>query len=200
MKNQNFNLDFIALPVSEKIVECEVISNNFKNQKDAYPSPDLGIDVFDSDIVAFSDAYKKSLNHGDSERAILAKWEIKIDDDYRTLALYANRVTNGDEQKLIDLGFRVKRGLVSKPHHVLQVVAGNHSGSVVVKFHTVPGAKTYIYQISTDGTNWSQYGIFTTCKITIINLTVDTRYYFRVAAVTAKETSDFSIVVSKMVE
>ena len=200
MENQVVSSTFNSLSVPQKIEEAEVIISNFKEQKDQYPTPDVPIGTFELDKNAMADAYKASLNHGVSEKETLSRCEKVVNEDYRKLGLYAERVTNNDREKLLKLGFRVKKGKARKHKEPIKVIAGPNTGSVVVKYHKISGAKTYIYQISTDGITWTQYGLFTTCKTIISNLTVDTRYYFRVAAVTSKGTTDFSSVVSKVVE
>jgi len=197
---KNVKLDFIALPVPEKVAEGEAISANFKEQIADYPSPDVPLSDFDTHLTALSTAYKKALNKGTDEKFILAQSEEVVNEDYRLLALYAHRVTKGDEEKLIKLGFRIVKPRVFNHHKVLKVLAGEHSGSVLVKYYKIKGAVSYLFQISTDGKNWTLYGVFTTCKIIITGLTPDTRYYFRVASVSSSGTTEYSPLVSKMVE
>jgi len=200
MSKLKVKLDFIALPIPEKVIDGEAISANFKKNVAEYPTPDVSLADFDNDLQALNVAYVNSLNNGDKEKNILVECEEVVDEDYRLLALYANRVTKGDEKKLAELGFHIVKPLGSRHYDILKVVSGEHSGTLVVKYHRPKEAISFIFQISNDGIIWTQYGVFSTSKIIVTGLTIDKRYYFRVAIVSSAGTSEFSHPVSKIVE
>jgi len=192
--------DFILLNVPEKIAFGDLISSNFKRLAEKFVKPDLDLEIFDDDLKRLRLGHINAQNGGKTEKALLNQYEEKVDDDLRILARYGERIADGDEALLISLGFRLVRSSSTHQYVELSVEAGDVSGSVVLCRHSVDGAKTYLWQQRTESGEWTFAGATTKCKTTLSGLTPVTRYYFRVAVVSAAGTSAYSEAVTKVVE
>jgi hypothetical protein len=83
----------------------------------------------------------------------------------------------------------------------LSATAGDHDGEIDLTWDTVPKAKSYIIEKTTDpnaATSWQHAGVSTKSSTTIEGLTPGTRYWFRVAAVGAAGQSGWSDPASKI--
>jgi len=104
------------------------------------------------------------------------------------VGLYVENTSEGDEAKIESAGMDVKAagGSSGPPDvpHALSAIAGDMEGEIDLQWEPVTKAKSYIIQQSNDppGT-WSQAGVITKSKYSVLNLTSGDKYWFRVAAV-----------------
>ncbi|MCB9336411.1 MAG: T9SS type A sorting domain-containing protein [Flavobacteriales bacterium] len=75
-------------------------------------------------------------------------------------------------------------------------VLNNSSTSLQIKLNTVSGADSYDVYKSTDGTNFSLHGNYTTTNFTVTGLTTNIIYYFKIKAKNTGGSSPFSEVLA----
>ena len=125
--------------------------------------------------------------------------ESVVDDIFREVANYVDRKAAGDETKILGSGFHISSQPITAQKPPLAVVDGPHSGSVKLVAKAIDRAGAYIWQYSTDGVEWLVAGNSTGATFVQNGLTVATKCYFRVAAITPEGTTDFTTPVLKVV-
>jgi len=104
------------------------------------------------------------------------------------LGLYVENTSTGDEAKIQSAGMDVRdeAGASAPPAvpHALSATAGDMEGEIDLHWEPVSRAKSYIIQQSNDPPGeWTQAGVVTKSKHSVLNLTSGDKYWFRVAAV-----------------
>jgi hypothetical protein len=107
------------------------------------------------------------------------------------LAVYVQQVSVGDAATIFSSGMGVRAGKSpSQPLPApgsLTATMGDKEGTVKLKWPPVPGAKSYLIQMSPDGsTGWVIFGSSTKSNIVVTGLVPNSKMWFRVAAVGPK--------------
>ena len=104
------------------------------------------------------------------------------------VGLYVENTSDGDTAKIESAGMDVRAtaGASTPPDvpHALSATAGDMEGEIDLHWEPSSRAKSYVIQQSNDppGT-WSQAGVITKSKYSVLNLTSGDKYWFRVSAV-----------------
>jgi len=121
-----------------------------------------------------------------------------------SLLLYIATASGGDQQKIEDIGLKIKRN-PGNPIVMTQVLClsgkpGVFAGVSVLKWKKMVGSKYYVVQKSLDGlTNWVDVDEPPTkAKMTVTGLVSETASFFRVAAGNGLGLGAFSTVVRVM--
>ncbi|MDD2797228.1 MAG: hypothetical protein PHV20_01405 [Bacteroidales bacterium] len=197
------SLSFIRLSVPTKIPFCRNVVNDLTDNP-FFPSPDepltnakAGVDKLEASELAARDG---------SHTAIAARNadEEEVDRIFRILAAYVERISAGDEVKILSSGFQLTKQPATASKAVLAVTEGANSGSVKLIAKAVEKAGAYLWQYAKDAipdteTGWMQAGTSTQATFDIAGLTVASKYYFRVAAITPDGTTDYTAPVLKVV-
>ena len=203
MKKNRTLLDFIKYTGAEKITFYRNVldqltnNNNFTTPDVSLQNTKAAVDAFESSIMAARDGSHTAVaNMHDNATA--------TDEIFRILAAYVHRVAAGDETKILGSGFHVSSQPVKTPKAVLTVSDGANSGSVKLVARAVEKAGAYIWQIAKDivpeiESGWITAGTSTRSTFDIQNLTVTSRYHFRVSAVTPDIVTNFCHPVSKVI-
>lgn len=203
MKRLKVVLDFIKLAIAEKITFYRSVISSMTGN-DTFPTPDTPlteakavVDALENSSIAAKDGSRTAIS-------IMHDNEAKADDVFRTLAAYVDRMAAGDETKIISSGFHISKQPVPIQKALLTVDDGLNSGSVKLVAKAVDKAGAYIWQLAKDtlpetDSQWILSGTTTRCNYELSNLTVASKYYFRVAAVTPDGTTDFCAPVMKVV-
>jgi len=118
----------------------------------------------------------------------------------RQQALYVERIANGNESIILSSGFETSRQPVYTAQPDFEASNGEHSGEVLLKHKAVQGAKSWVWQYSTDGIEWTHSGISTQTSYLVTGLTPVSKYWFRSAYVTIDGQSEWSNPVSEVVK
>ena len=120
------------------------------------------------------------------------------------LADYVNLAGQGDEGVLVQSGFdlnKVPQPVSLKAPTRVVVLDGGNSGELVLKFKSVTGASSYLFQYTTDtllaDTSWVSIAS-TTTSYTFSGLTKGATYYCRAVAVGSNQQLMNSIVVNRV--
>ena len=120
------------------------------------------------------------------------------------LADYVNLTGQGDEGVLVKSGFilnKVPQPVSLKAPTRVLVLDGGNSGELVLKFKSVTGASSYLFQYTTDAMlseeSWVSIPA-TTTSYTFTGLTKGSTYYCRAVAVGSNQQLMNSIVVNRV--
>ncbi|MGE5109191.1 MAG: hypothetical protein ACM3H8_16755 [Sphingobacteriales bacterium] len=202
MKKALFNFSKFSDAALE--VKAQAIYSNL-NGNSSYATPSPALTLLQAAITAFSDALNTSSTGTRSDIAFKNQKRQELVDLLRSLAAYVNFAANGDESVLLDSGFDVSKDpgtiTITKPEN-LQVVNGNNPGVLMLSVDSVKGAKSYLFEYTTDITlaeqNWQSFPS-TKAKYILEDLMAGTKYYCRVGAVSGNNQLLYSDAVSRMV-
>lgn len=196
MKRSKVLLDFLKLSVMVKIgFYRNVIAKLTGNA--SYPTPDVPLATATTQVDALQTAYVAAQDGGQTPVAIMHEKEKLADATLRKLALYVERIADGNESLILSSGFNVSSQPTPSNRPELQAVRGSNMGTVKLTRKAVVGAKSYIWQYVKDTMPdeeeaWIMAGFSTRTTYEIADLAIASKYWFRVAAVTAEGTTDFS--------
>ena len=203
MKRIKVVLDFIKFPVTEKVNFYRSIIDKLTGNA-IYPTPDVSLTAAQVAVDALEKAILAKRDGSHTAVSAMHDAEDAADTIFRTLAAYVERLAAGDETSILSSGFHESSQPVLTPKAVLSVTDGAHSGAVKLIAKAVERAGSYIWQyakdaIPDDDSSWILAGVCTCASFEISGLTIASKYYFRVAAVTPDGAQDFSGPVMKVV-
>jgi len=187
-------LNLRSLSVPAKIAKGRHIVTSMTDNKN-FPTPTPPL----SEVTAHLDALEQAFSQVQSARSEITtrtatqdNAEAKLDQMLRQLAGYVESVAGKDDTLITSVGMEIKASpststLPTVPQ-ALSAAAGDHDGELLLSWKSVPNAKSYVIESSTDPatpTSWEHAGIATSATKTISNLKSGTRFWFRVAAVGA---------------
>ena len=203
MKKVKTVLDFLKLSVSEKI---EFYRNDISKMTGnaSFPTPDIPlatattqVNTLETDLAAAKSGAHQSI-------AKMHQSEKIADTTFRKLALYVDRIADGNDAIILSSGFHISKQPDPKSTKTFAVSAGENTGEIELAHKTVQGAKAYIWQYSsvmlpTDEKQWIYGGATTKAKFKVTGLESATKAWFRVLAVTINGTQPCSDPVMKVV-
>jgi hypothetical protein len=127
-----------------------------------------------------------------------------VDNHFRILAAYVDRIAAGDEVILLGSGFHLSKQPTPSTKATLTVADGAHSGSVKLIAKAVDKAGAYLWQYAKDAqpdtdAGWTLAATSTQSTYELSGLAVATKYYFRMAAITPSGQTDYTAAVLKVV-
>ena len=203
MKKNHALLDFIGYSRAQKVI----FSRNVIDKLTGNPYfPALGVsletaktavDALESSILDAKDGSHTAISAMHDNEAV-------VDKIFHSLAADVNKIADGDDTLILSSGFHLSHQPVKTPKPVLAVNDGENSGDVKLTAKAVDNAKAYIWQYAketepADDSGWTTAGVTTRATNELSNLVVASRYYFRMAAVTPDNTSDFCSPVTKII-
>jgi len=203
MKKLKVILDFIRFAIAEKIAFYRSVILSLTDN-DAFPTPDVSLTSAKTAVDDLENAFIASKDGSRTAISVMHDKEEAADAILRTLAAYVDRMAAGDETKILSSGFHLSKQPTPIQKAPLTVEDGANSGSVKLVAKAVEKAGAYIWQHAKDAlpeteSEWINSGTSTRSYYELTGLTVASKYYFRVAAVTPDGTSDFCAPVMKVV-
>jgi hypothetical protein len=122
----------------------------------------------------------------------------------RDLASYVNFTAKGDRAMLLSSGFDISKNgdatpVITKPESI-SLVNGENPGELTLSVGTVPGARAYTHEYTSDATlsevNWQRITV-TTSAYTFSGLQPGKQYFCRVAVVGTRGQMVYSDVISR---
>jgi len=204
MRNQKVVLDFIRIPVANKVEIARGVIVKIKNNPD-FPSPDVSIDDLEAQTNLLETRYIATMDGGKMATALLHQAEEVWDELMRKTAAYVDRIADGDDSVVLSAGFNLIKQRGSTNRSVFEVKHGDKSGTVVLRRYIIQGAHAYIWQYcagdspATNDAEWITAQVTTRATAEISGLTTFCTYWFRCAAVTAKGISGYSVSIRLVV-
>ncbi len=191
-------LDFVNLSIGPKVLTYKYVIDCLTSNP-LYTSPDVPISELTLILSNFEAAILAAADGNHIAKAALRNAEDLADTAYRNEAAYVQRVSNGDEAKILSSGFSVAKP--HGPHHkaVLAAIDALNSGELKLVAQTVEKAGSYDWQMSEDDKIWVTIGQSTAASYFVTGLTPVKIYYFRYRAVTTQGVTDYCEPISKVV-
>ena len=205
MARVRLNLRNLSVPAKiakgRHIVTSMTDNKNFPN-----PTPPL------TEVTAALDALEEAFAQIQASRARVTALtvtqdnaEAKLDQTLTQVAAYVESVAGRDDTLITSVGMELKSSpstttLPSVPQ-ALTAAAGDHDGELLLSWKSVPNAKSYVIESSTDPatvTSWEHVGIATSATKIVTGLKSGTRFWFRIAAVGAGGQSGWSEHATKV--
>ena len=205
MKKLKVLIDFVRLSVGAKIVFCRNVVSRLRANGSIFENPDVSLN--DCDLL-INNMERTSLAAADGGHSAIVAMHAAVDaadNAFRILATYVDRKANGDETIISISGFNASKQPTAFQKPDLSAQNGSNTGSAKLVAKAVAKAGSYIWQyakdsIPTDESGWIGGGITTQASTELTGLTVGARYYFRVAVVTPDGISDYSGIITKIIE
>ncbi|MBB3187085.1 hypothetical protein [Microbacter margulisiae] len=203
MKKVRALFDFVKFPVPVKIAfynnVVEKLTGNTK-----FPEPDVLLAEAKTKVDKLNTTYLASKDGSHTAISAMYDAEEVVDHDLRLTAAYVNRIANGDETAILSAGFHTSKQPASIQKPVLAAIDGDNSGAINLVAKAIPKSRAYIWQMAKDKlpeteAGWGIVGYSTQAYLQLTELTVATRYYFRVAAITPTGNTDYTPAVMKLV-
>src|SRR5437588_12419922 len=204
MSKIKFNLRHLSIP--EKIARSQqIVAALTGNPNFAAPHPPLAqVTAAINELEAASNAVQAARQEAKAKTAAQHDKEEALDRMVTQVVAHVESVAGDDEQLIMSAGLDVRGSVAfasasaSATHSAptaLTATFGDHDGEPDLTWDTVRGARSYVVERSPDPpteTSWVHAAVCTRSKTTIEDLTSGTRYWFRVAAVTATGQSPWS--------
>jgi hypothetical protein len=200
-------LNLRSLSVPAKIAKGRHIVTSMTDNKN-FPNPTPPL----TEVTAALDALEEAFAQIQASRAKVTALtvtqdnaEAKLDQTLTQVAAYVESVAGRDDTLITSVGMELKSSpstttLPSVPQ-ALTAAAGDHDGELLLSWKSVPNAKSYVIESSTDPatvTSWEHVGIATSATKIVTGLKSGTRFWFRIAAVGAGGQSGWSEHATKV--
>ena len=203
MKKIKVLLSFIKLSIVEKIAFYRNIIAKLTDNP-AFANPEVPLTDAKTAVDTLEASYLVARDGSHTAISAMHADEVVTDALFYKLAAYVEKVAEGDETKILSSGFQASKQPASRQKAQLSIADGSHSGSVKLVAKAVDRAHAYLWQLAKDNlpldeSGWTLVANGTRSYYELGGLTVGAKYYFRVAAITPDETTDFSAPVLKIV-
>jgi hypothetical protein len=198
MKKDHVVFDFVNEPVAQQIETGHSIESKMRPNP-IFANPDVPYDDLKASTDLLETRNVAALNGGKEATALLHQAEEDWVNKMRLTARFVDRIADGDSAIILSAGFNLAKQPTPAVRPEFSVELGEKSGSVLLHRQRVVGARSYIWQQSTDGNNWESAQVTTQASVELTGLTPLTKYWFRVAAVTIDGTGSFCDPIMQVV-
>jgi hypothetical protein len=195
-------LNLSTLTIPEKIARSQqIVASLTGNANFTTPHPTLAqVTTAINELETANNAAQAARQEAKARTVAQNNKEEALDRILTQLVAYVESVAADDEELILSAGMNVRAANASvssapSAPPSLTATAGDHDGEIDLSWDTVRGARSYVIERSADPpteTSWTHAAISTRSQTTIEDLTSGTRYWFRVAAVTATGQSGWS--------
>ena len=203
MKKIKVLIDFTGLKIPQKISFYRNVIDKLTDNP-AFPNPDVALSEAKIAVDGLEAAYVAARDGSHTAISNMHDHKVTTDSLFSLLAAYVDRLAAGDETKILSSGFDETKQPTPREKPTLAANDGPNSGSLKLVAKAIYSAATYIWQsakdtLPTTESEWVTIGHSTQASYELTGLTVMSKYYFRVAAVTPEGTTDFSAPIEKIV-
>lgn len=196
MKKSTLIFDFIRLPIAGKVARGRTVLSMMKNNPN-FPNPDVSLDILKEQTDLLESRNLAAQNGGKAETTLMHQTETLWDDLMRKMARYVERIADDDQAIILSAGFNLSKPPAPYQRPEFSVEPGEKSGSIQLHRQAVKGAKSYVWQYSKNAlpeneSDWTFATATSKASAVLNDLTPVTKYWFRVAAVTAQGTNAFN--------
>jgi hypothetical protein len=204
MKKFKVMMNFIKLSIWIKIAYYRNVLSKMTTNK-FFTTPDVSLETTKTVLDELEAAAVAAKDGSRTQIAIRNSKMVQADDLFHNLALYVERIANGDETIIMSSGFDVLEVSRTYNRPELGVKSGDVTGNVKLVAKAIEGAKSYIWQYAKDtqpmnGDGWILAGYSTKTSYELSDLEHLGKYWFRVAGITANGLSNYTSPVMKVVE
>ena len=206
MSMLKLNGDFNRLSDSALEVKTNNIITSMTGRPE-FPTPTPDLATMQTGLNSFSSALAIAKTGNSYEKAFKNQKRAELIVLLQRLAVYVLFTANNDPLVAKLSGFSIAKNPSPAPEVTAatnqQLEDGANAGELKYSFDRVPGAKSYVYQWTTDpitpDSNWTSI-VGTVSKITITGLESGKRYWCRVIAIGTNGQGVYSEPVSRLVQ
>jgi len=198
MKKDHAILDFVKAPIAIKIETGRNVESKMRANP-IYANPDVPLDDLKASTDLLETRNVAALSGGKEATALMHQAEEDWVNKMRLTARFVDRIADGDSAIILGAGFNLAKQPSPATRPEFSVELGEKSGSVVLQRKRVVGARSYIWQHSIDGNEWTTAQTTAQASVQLTGLVPLTKYFFRVAIVTISGTSDFNDPITQVV-
>ena len=186
-------LNLRSLSIPEKIARSQqIVTALTGNPNFTAPHPPLAqVTAAINELEAASNAAQAARQEAKARTAAQNSKEEALDRILTQLVAYVESIAGDDEQLIMSAGLDVRAPSTAgtaPPPPALTATARDREGEIDLSWDAVRGARSYVIERSPDpptASSWTHAGVSIRTQATIEGLTSGTRYWFRVASVTA---------------
>jgi len=203
MKKDRIVLDFVRIPVAQKVEFGRGVSTSMKNNP-KFATPDVSLVDLDAKTDLLETHSLASQSGGKEATALMHQTQSDWEDMMRKTAGYVDRIADGDSVVILSAGFNLAKKAAPAIRPEFSVDLGDKSGTVSLRRQAIEGAKSYIWQqcigeMPVGENDWTTAQVTSKAAVELVGLTALSKYWFRSAAVTASGTSAFSTPIMQVV-
>lgn len=203
-------LNFKSLSVPEKLARAQqVVRALTGNPNFTSPHPPLAqVTTAIEELETAANDAQAARQEAKARTVAQHSKEETLDLVFTQLVAHVESVAGDDEEVIMSAGLDLRNppgpshSTQTQPVSIsLTATVGDHDGEIDLSWDTVRGARSYVIERSSDPpgeSTWTHSGVSTRSRATVEDLTSGTRYWFRVAAVTASGQSPWSNPVVKI--
>jgi hypothetical protein len=204
MKRLKVMMNFIRLSIWIKIAYYRNVLTKMTGNA-LFATPDVSLETTKTVLDELEAAAVAAKDGARTQIAIRNSKMVQADDLFHSLALYVERIANGDETIIMSCGFDVLEVSRTYSRPELGIKSGEVTGNIKLVVRAIEGAKSYIWQYAKDtqpmnGDGWILAGYSTKTSYELSDLEHLGKYWFRVAGITANGLSNYTSPVMKVVE
>jgi hypothetical protein len=195
-------LNLRTLTIPEKLARSQqIVAALTGNPNFTAPHPPLSqVTATINELEAASNAAQAARQEAKAKTAAQKTKEEALDKIMTQLVAHVESIAGDDHELILSAGLDVRATAapVSATHSApptLTATVGDHNGEIDLSWDTIRGARSYVIERSADpptDSSWTHAAISTRSQTTIEDLTSGTRYWFRVASITATGQSGWS--------
>ena len=197
MKKDKVVLDFIKIPIAQKVEFTKGVINKMKNNP---KFADLvgKVEELETKVELLETRSVAALGGGKEATALMHQTEYELDDLLRKMAKSVDSIADGDNTIILSAGFNLAKQPSPAVRPDFSVELGEKSGSVVLRRQAVDGAKSYVWQLyqgdntPVNETDWVTAQITSKVTVELTGLVPKTTYWFRSAVVTTNGISAYN--------
>lgn len=203
MKKSKVVLDFIKFSIPEKIMFFRNVITQMTG-KASFPTPDVALAVAKTAVDTLEADHTAAKSGAHVLVSKMRQSAEAADNLFRKLALYVDRIADGNETIILSSGFHVSKQPEASVREAFVVDASENPSEIILIRKAQPGARSYIWQycvgaLPTNGQPWIFAGASTQTRYVIKDLESGSKCWFRVAAITSSGQEPWSDPVMKVV-
>jgi hypothetical protein len=205
MTQARLKLDFSKLSDSDLEAKSLAIVQAMTENGSYFPTPKPTMPEFISSVSGYSTQLSKAASRDKDQVALKNQLRSSLESTLMQVGYYVSNTAQGNVAILTGSGFDLVKTPVNKPPigapENLTLASGINIGEVSVSVDAVKGAKSYLFQYCPDplGDNPVWISLPSSSRKMIITLEPGKKYWFRVAAIGAREQVTYTNVQPKIV-
>lgn len=203
MRKDRIILDFKRFSIPLKIERGRVVVLRMKGNP-KFATPIISIEVLEAKTEELETRSFATVTGGKEATALMYQTEKEWDDMMSRIAFYVDQIADGDAAVILNAGFQLAKQPAPAVRPDFSVELGGKSGSAILHRQAMEGAKSYIWQACTgdkpvNENEWTIAQVTSKATVELTGLLTLTKYWFRVAVVTANGTSPFNTPIMQVV-
>ena len=188
-------ISYAELSVPHLIEFSRNVVGKMTANNSTFSSPDVALSTLTTSTNTLELKFNAAQGGGKQQKLELEEADQDLRELLRIEGLYVERIAAGNELVIASSGFDYWKTSKTVNQPEFLVTNTGNSGEVILKRKTVSGARSWVWQQTTDPLQpnlWTQIAITTQASLKVGHLDLCTRVWFRSSYVTKDGQSDWS--------